>query len=161
MVRKELAGWLPDIPGIRKTPTDNIHLTLLFLGDRNREERKVISESLAGIYFEPFEITVNRTGAFPDKRRPSIIWAGSVKNPELIRLQKDIRDRLSRFAAGNNRSFKPHFTLAKVSELSALNEVNIFKKNHAAISFHVTEFSLKKSTLRPRGEGHSVVKNFS
>ena len=158
-IRLELAKWVPDNPGIRKTAPENIHLTLLFLGEMTREKGDEIFESLEKVSFTPFEITVRGLGAFPDKSNPSVIWAGTERSPELIRLQKRIKNRLTPFAKEEEKSFRPHLTLARVTK-PALAGPDIFSDTPLPLTFGVSGFSLKKSVLRPSGAVHKVWKRF-
>lgn len=155
----ELAKWVPDNPGIRKTAPGNIHLTLLFLGEQTREKAEEICECLEEISFTPFEITVRELGAFPDKSNPSVIWAGADRNTELLKLQKSIEGLLSQFTKREEKPFRPHFTLARVTS-PALIGTDIFSGSPVPLSFDVSGFSLKKSVLKPSGAEHEVWKKF-
>lgn len=159
-IRLQLAKWVSDIPGIRKTAPANIHLTLLFLGEQSGEKGDEICECLQKVSFSPFQITVKGTGAFPDKISPSVIWAGADRNPELLRFQKKIENQLSQFTKGDGQSFSPHFTLARVSDPVALAGTVFFSDTPEQLSFNVSGFSLKKSELRPSGAVHEVWKRF-
>ena len=158
-----LAERVPDIPGIRKVKTEQIHLTLLFLGEQSGDNIHRIREALDEIRFEPFEVTVNELGVFPDSGNPSVLWAGLEESSDLIRLQKEISDVLSKFTKSENeaRSYKPHITLARLKNISATECREIISEPFDSITFRVTGFKLKKSVLRKSGAEHETLKVYS
>ncbi|MGD9160477.1 MAG: RNA 2',3'-cyclic phosphodiesterase, partial [Desulfobacteraceae bacterium] len=56
----------------------NIHLTLVFLGDVNEEGIPGIISGIDDIAnrYEPFDISLEGMGVFPDIRRPRVLWLG-------------------------------------------------------------------------------------
>src|SRR5262245_66270718 len=60
------------------TRSENIHLTLKFLGEvderRIGEVEKVCVSSAAE--FQPFALSLKETGVFPNARQPRVLWAG-------------------------------------------------------------------------------------
>ena len=58
--------------------TQQMHLTLKFLGDVPDTETPDICRVVAGVarQFEPFEITLRGAGAFPTNEHPRTIWIG-------------------------------------------------------------------------------------
>ena len=60
---------------------DGTHLTLKFLGDVEQSEipkiRAAMERATAGI--APFEIAVEGAGAFPNLKRPRVLWLGLVE----------------------------------------------------------------------------------
>src|SRR5438552_8300487 len=57
---------------------ENIHVTLLFLGEVDNREVpavcRVVADETAG--HAPFEMTVEKLGCFPNPRRPRVLWIG-------------------------------------------------------------------------------------
>ena len=73
-LQAELKSYKADI---RWTRPDSIHLTIRFLGDVEESLIKDIAQNLkAAINKQKFEISVKRTGAFPNFRRPKVLWIG-------------------------------------------------------------------------------------
>ena len=74
---------------------ENVHFTLRFLGDTTLTKIDEIQSCLSQIQVEPFEIEVHGVGAFPNSRRPRVIWIGVNKNADRIRdLKIEIDSRL-------------------------------------------------------------------
>jgi 2'-5' RNA ligase len=99
---------------------DNLHLTLAFLGD-------LPDRSLAELFAAvgtvakgepPFAMTVAGIGAFPNSRRPKVVWGGiSGGAAELARLHAALEDPLVDLGLyrREDRGYTPHLTLGRVS----------------------------------------------
>src|SRR5262245_29760731 len=63
---------------VKWTEADNLHMTLLFLGEV--DEREVIDVCRAvtdvGRELSPFTMSVETVGCFPNLRRPRVVWVG-------------------------------------------------------------------------------------
>jgi 2'-5' RNA ligase len=145
---------------VRWVPASNVHLALKFLGDIAPTSVGLIEEALkveAGLN-SPFRIEAGGLGAFPNTKRPRVIWLGLDAPPELTSVQRGIDLAMTRLGyESESRPFSPHLTLGRVREnassaelsvlSSALNEV-IFDSPG---SFTVDEVLLFKSNLLPSG----------
>src|SRR5262245_50717195 len=70
-------------------PLENLHITLLFLGEVDDRELASVCRAVAdAVKREPvFKLRVNGVGAFPNARRPKTLWAGVTDGAaELARL---------------------------------------------------------------------------
>lgn len=103
---------------VRWVPSQNMHLTLKFLGEVSEGNLKLFFDILEreAKRVNAFEIRVGGIGAFPSLIRPRVIWLG-VEAPEaLASLQRSIDLETARLGyAPENRSFSPHLTLGRVS----------------------------------------------
>lgn len=114
------AGLRLSSTGIKATwvKAGAIHLTLKFLGDvdmdRTMEITHALEEAAGGI--GPFSIRVRDLGAFPNGRRPRVIWAGvDEETGALIRLVENIEERLSHLGfKKEGRRYHPHITVGRV-----------------------------------------------
>jgi 2'-5' RNA ligase len=104
----------------RWVAAENIHLTLNFLGDvpmaKLDDIKTAISQACSE--FEPFELTMDGLGAFPNLERPHVVWAGLGGDTERL---SGLQQQLERLLAGlgfnhENRLFSPHLTLARVRD---------------------------------------------
>jgi len=95
---------------------ENIHFTLRFLGDTSLARIDEIKSRLDQIQVEPFEIEVQGVGAFPNSRRPRVIWIGVTHNAERISdLKTEIDSRLKELGyKPEKKRFTPHATIARV-----------------------------------------------
>lgn len=60
----------------KATFTKEFHLTLKFLGEVQDSKVDEIKHALETIKFDPFDVSLEGVGAFPDKRNPRVVWAG-------------------------------------------------------------------------------------
>ena len=91
------------------TQAENLHLTLAFLGETDRES--AAGEALAAVCAQaaPFSMTVGGLGRFGD-----IWWAGVAENARLERLALEVQQALrARGFSIERRPWKPHVTLVR------------------------------------------------
>ncbi len=158
-VSRRLQTQLRHYP-IKWVPTENIHLTLKFLGDVSESNLPLIEDMLAGEVSDhkPFEFGVGRLGAFPDMKRPRVIWVGVEAPEELLALQRGVESVMQRLGyPREQRPFQPHLTLARIARRATTNEVYAIGRTlrEISVSFlgsaRVTEVHLYKSDLHPTG----------
>lgn len=116
-----------DVP-IRWVATENMHLTMKFLGDVSLKNLDVLTNILIreAAVRDPMVISLGGVGAFPKMRRPRIIWAGMKAPPELASLQRGIDKQTARVGyAREQRPFSPHITMGRVSRNATPDHVRI------------------------------------
>ncbi len=93
---------------------NQLHLTLAFIGDASRKVTREIEDALAGIRFDPFEVSLEGVGMFGKPKRPKILWAGVADKTPLLHLHEKIASALDRIDVEiDRRKYKPHVTLAR------------------------------------------------
>jgi 2'-5' RNA ligase len=135
----------------------NIHLTLKFLGDIGEDHLEGLFEGLAeGVQGIPsFEITLSRLGAFPNLKKPRVIWIGVERGKEeMIQLQKKLEESI--FNHGfprEDRKFSPHLTIGRVKSPRGLDELVTIMKDtpFESNSIAIREVVVMTSTLTPEG----------
>jgi 2'-5' RNA ligase len=142
--------------------TENIHLTMRFLGDVVEGLLEELVSLVEGVSFGPFRMELRGVGAFPNLRRPRVIWTGITRGADEL---KGIFDTLESRLAGigfrpERRGFSPHITLARVR--SGRNREQLVREimSHADDEFggmEVKHVRLKKSVLTPRGPIYSTL----
>ena len=121
-VREPLIGPLTALEPLRDVirinAIERIHLTLHFLGHHPRSDVESLQPALAPVVgrHQRFHLTAEGVGAFPDIRRPRVLWAGitGADLPKLIALQTDMGDALRTAGLTLEDRFHPHLTLARV-----------------------------------------------
>jgi 2'-5' RNA ligase len=121
-VREALTGPLsalePIRDAIRINAVDRIHLTLHFLGHHPRSDVEELPTALGPVVARHarFRLTAEGVGAFPDIRRPRVLWAGvaGADLPRLVALQAELGDALRKSGITLEDRFHPHLTLARV-----------------------------------------------
>ena len=92
---------------------ENLHLTLVFLGESSAKQTAAAKASLDIIEFDPFYLTIERVGRFK-RNGGDIWWAGVQDNKPLQALQRKIAAEL--VSAGfslDARGYSPHITLGR------------------------------------------------
>lgn len=148
---------------IRWVAPEAIHLTLKFLGEisANQEDAvwKALNASANGV--PPFVLPLARFGAFPNTRRPTVIWLGCESPSPLQLLQRQIEECMSEIGfPRETRAFSPHVTLgrlrrgAKSSQVGGLAHLLDRLDYSGAVS--VSSVELMKSELCPAGANYTV-----
>jgi 2'-5' RNA ligase len=96
---------------------DGLHLTLRFLGPTHDERQPELAAALAATArgVAPFRIVLSGGGAFPDMRRPRVLWIGIGEGaPRLQDLARRLETELAPLGwPPEGRPFAPHLTLAR------------------------------------------------
>jgi 2'-5' RNA ligase len=92
---------------------DNIHLTLIFIGDCDTAQTSLIKATMDKVRFQPFTITVDNIGRFK-RGSGSLWWAGVQENKGLSDMQSDLTNRLISIGFSlDERKYSPHITLGR------------------------------------------------
>jgi 2'-5' RNA ligase len=140
--------------------TNNLHLTLKFLGEipegRLDQIKTILSESL--INRSTFTIGIKGLGMYPNKRNPRVIWLGITNEDSLIDLHKSLDQALQTAdIEPEKRKYSPHLTIARVRRGTNQDTIkNIgdtlsqFKVDSLG-NIPVEEIILYQSELTPKG----------
>jgi 2'-5' RNA ligase len=166
-VAAEIERLRPLSRAVAWVPSQNLHLTLKFLGDQSDErlaEARLGVEEVAGGR-APFVLALHGLGAFPGMDRPRILWVGVAEGALAIRgLQSEVEVALERRQfTPEGRPWHPHLTVGRVFDprrwrrdtSPALRE-SIARA--AAMRFGTLEVSrvvLMRSDLSPSGARYS------
>src|SRR4030043_179224 len=103
--------------GLKLVKVDNIHLTVISMGNIRSEDVQAIGEEAEDVCVgcEPFEIALKGLGVFPNTRRPRVLWLGLEMETERISSFRDsLQERLLDFGVKEEkRAFTPHLTLGR------------------------------------------------
>jgi RNA 2',3'-cyclic 3'-phosphodiesterase len=164
-VTMQLRERMVDVP-IRWVPAQNIHLTLMFLGDvsvKNLEMLKKVLQNEVSSHHS-FEFSVGGVGAFPNNRHARVVWVGVEAPAELLNVQRGIETAVSRLGyAREERPFSAHLTLGRVSRNATSKDIHLISDvlESTKVGFlgvtQVDAIHLLKSDLRPTGAVYSRV----
>ena len=146
-------------PGVRNVAS--YHITLKFLGDITRSELERIKQRLQAVRFHSFSIQTTSFGAFPNARRPNILWIG-VESQELLGLQQRI-DALLKDDFMMEKDYVPHITIARARSHEGREAIKDFLKQveHKSFSWRVKNYSLYSSELTAEGPKYKEEKRYS
>ena len=99
------------------TRPENLHLTLVFLGETPEEKLTDLNAIISDINLPSFDVPFNRTGCFTHSRK-ELWWIGAETGSPGVSSLKAIHDKLIRdlLEAGfhvDGRPFNAHITLAR------------------------------------------------
>ncbi|MBN2251583.1 MAG: RNA 2',3'-cyclic phosphodiesterase [Candidatus Altiarchaeota archaeon] len=148
----------------KMVPPENIHLTLKFLGEIDEQLAGSICTVLEGVKAGPFQVSVKGVSAFPDLRRPGVVWAGVDSGcVGITRLHETVDSALEGLDFERDSRFACHFTLARVKHLADREGFGkavekCMDKEYG--SFCVEGMDLMKSELGRTGPVYSPYKSF-
>lgn len=160
---REVHGELKQLgKAIKPVEFAGMHITLKFLGGTDSDLVPLILDGIreSTASESPFTVNLRGLGAFPNKRRPSVVWAG-IENGEVL---AGIAERLETTVeplgfARETRPYNPHLTLARIRNRPPPGLEELFEQ-HAATEFgtvNVDAVKLYQSVLSPTGARYKVV----
>lgn len=166
-IKKYLAGFekkWQDVPA-KWTATENLHITLIFLGEVTDQELGDICMAVKEVAknYHTFNVALNKIGYGPvDKIPPRYIWVGGRGSKELSALKKDLENALAEVVhiAPDNKSFHPHITLARIGawQWRAINPEERPEVNEMIdVSFTVESIEVMESELKRGGPQYTIV----
>lgn len=169
-IKRELLDYqekLPELP-IKWVNSDNLHITLIFLGNVNDQEileiDKTAKEIIAGHHI--FSINLNRICYAPPKKiPPRMVWAEGEKIKELADIKQDLEKSLMDSGVNftpENRNFRPHITLGRIKtwewrrmESEEIPEIN----KEISINFEVNSIEIMESQLKREGPKYTILES--
>ena len=159
--------------GIRWVAPEQFHYTLKFLGETPAEKVPGIQEAARRIAAQhaPLSLSLAGLGAFPNLRRPQVLWVGAKEGvPLLMRLAESLEKELAEQGfPPENRRFNPHLTLARIripaGEKAAAQALAAQTADQKIVDEYgvipVGNFVLMRSELRPAGPLYTVEETFA
>jgi 2'-5' RNA ligase len=168
-VQRKLQRVLPG-GAVRWVKPAKIHLTLFFLGDTPRERVDPIAEALSVVTrnVPSFPFRVKGLGAFPNTRRPRVIWVG-VEEPtgRLTLLHTAVNEALARVGyEPETRPFTPHLTVGRIRRRTSRSKARLIGQeiDVAKIGLlteeEARELVLFRSELKPTGAEYTALRTF-
>ncbi len=150
---------------LKLVETENIHMTIRFLGDITLNVADKIFAEMQQVQFKPFPVQLLGLGVFPNLNYPRVLWAGIAQGAEQLQnVFSQIEPRLQRLGLTPERNaFSPHLTIARVRSGRNKPQFAEFVTKNTKYDFGVVEakcFRLKRSQLTPRGPIYSTLKEF-
>ncbi len=138
-------------------PKENLHITLLYLGEIADEELPLIKKALEQVKLIPFSANLTKAGVFsPDFIR--VIWLGTQAR-EFVTLHVRVCEALKR---NYKKDFVPHITLARAKAVrdkrAFMQKLSMLKIK--PLKFNVDSFVLMNSNLTPDGPVYEEVLMF-
>lgn len=153
-------------PDVKFVETENIHLTLRFLGEISEDILPRIFEVLSITNdYHCFEMELRNIGAFPSVKKPRVIWIGC--EDRTATLNKLYQALESGFRAiglqPDDKGFSAHITLARDKFPKPNNNFEALANKYANKSFGiqmVKQITLFQSTLTSNGPIYTNIRDF-
>ena len=148
----DLARRLHKKNGGRKTTRENIHLTLVFLGQVHQHQEQQLRQELRTLDVKQFDLELDQTGEFTHCR---INWVG----PRVIpRELSDLHKALKHISHGigidiEDRPYKPHVSLLRNAQYEGEQTIN-------PIPWKVDRYCLIESKLKSNGVEYQILEEF-
>ncbi len=115
-LQKELSNDAPDVNWVEG---ENLHITLLFLGDIDERESITVCRAAQQVTssLPTFQVTMEGVGCFPNTRRPRVVWVGVSEGADnLVKLHHELESKLEALGLyrPEMRAYKPHVTLGRI-----------------------------------------------
>ncbi len=149
------------------TPRDNLHVTLLFIGDVTETELGEVCLAAKEVAerHEALEINLNKVDYGPDEKiPPRYLWVSGQKTKELVDLKNDLQNAIEgKVNVKIDGKFALHVTLARINtmewrgiEPEERPEVN----ENVDLSFSVESIEVMESVLKKSGPEYTVIESF-
>lgn len=146
----------------------NIHLTLKFLGNISKSTKNFLLNKLEPDHrLSPFELTINKVGAFPSIYKPQVIWVGTSNHKMLMNLKQFVSESTSIVKNEEDKKpFSPHLTIARLrpgtnkASIEAIKQELYKNQKVEPISFTIKDFCLFQSTLTSKGPFYSEIRRY-
>ena len=162
-----LYSTLEDSPSnINWVKNEQLHLTIKFLGETTESLFDKIKSEIADAASksEPFELTIHKTGCFPKKERPRILWLGINGNiPSLNSLFLNVEKKMEVLGfPKSEEDYIPHITLARLKypQKHTPDITTFLKSSYDPIDFTVDRVQFLSSELLPSGTIYTLLGSY-
>lgn len=152
---------------IKWVDMNNLHITLMFLGDVDTKKIPDIIQKLkcTAKLVKPFSIKLVGFGKFSRQNKTSVIWVGFTDKSKL----QDIAEKIKRSMIEldfekEDRPFSPHLTVGRVKTFCNEEKLNNFIKLNIQTNLQesaIKDFILFESILKPTGPIYKPIECFS
>ncbi|MBC8549561.1 MAG: RNA 2',3'-cyclic phosphodiesterase [Candidatus Brocadiales bacterium] len=152
---------------VKWVSTENIHLTLKFIGYIEKEAlinlNEIINDAVSGI--EPFSISIGNIGAFPSLNKPRVVFASvQERGNNLLRIYEKLDKGVGQLGIKKeSKKYVGHITLGRVKSQKNISKLKNTLNAGLECFFgreKVTSLSLMQSKLTPTGPLYTRLNNF-
>jgi len=148
----DLARRLQLKHGGRRTERENIHLTLVFLGQVHQQKEQQLRQQLRLLDIKRFDLELDQAGSFTHCR---INWIGPSIWPRGLKELHSVLKRISRELGfhSEQRSYRPHISLLRDSHSEAEHTMR-------PVHWKVDRYCLIESRKKRDGVEYRVIEEF-
>ena len=149
-------------PGaVKWVEKENLHLTLLFIGEVTPEKLKTVIAAASGAAAasKPFTMEVKGYGAFPGLKNPRVLWAGVGSG--VTKVASLVSTLSERVGVSHDKPYTAHITLGRIRDgWQFIPDETLEYRRFEAGTVMVDKFLCLESKLTPRGPVYSEVAVF-
>ena len=144
-----------ELPKGRRTAPENLHLTLVFLGEVPEPTLPHIERELSELNFAPFPLNLTSINTFP---RGGVLFAEVEPARALLHLQEKIAASMARCGfAPEDRPYHPHITLARFHGPLRLSQSQQSLPTSLQRNYAADTINLYRSNLTPTGAHYEIL----
>lgn len=151
---------------IRWSEANQLHITLEFFGERSQAElqriQDVLSVCIDAFREKKFAVAIDNFTAFPHPKKPRVLILQVYNKGEysVKDLQRNVHNALlNQGIELQNRVWKPHITLGRISDKAA--RLNMDQFTFEPITLTIPAITLYKSELHPDGAVYTPIKKYT
>ncbi|WP_299758544.1 RNA 2',3'-cyclic phosphodiesterase [uncultured Pontibacter sp.] len=146
---------------IRLLPSQNLHLTLYFIGNVAAEELAPIKARVARLaqQHQPFTLQFEQTEPGPKPRHPRLIWARFAQHPAFEALSQELTEALAEQPPAKQKSI-PHITLARFRKDTAPPKHLSIIRSEEPLKLLVQEVALWQSVLGSPHPTYTILERY-
>lgn len=153
------------VPGARWQDDEQLHVTLLFIGEVESRVADDIAAALGQVHAPVATMTLAGVGRFAHRGRTDTLWAAVAPAAPLVALHRKIDVACVRAGlAPEGRAFVPHITLARMARSAGAGvEVERWLADYAALTspaFDCAHLVLYESLLGHEGASYEAVERW-
>jgi len=172
-VRKAISAQVDRLRPLSKAvtwvPSNNLHVTLQFLGDQTEQQLAEVTRALEEVAsgVPAFTLGLRGMGAFPNLEHPRTMWVGTSDGaPDVRSLQSRVAEALARRGIPiETRVWQAHVTIGRIPDekrwrREGIAEIRSGLIRGAAMIFGstpVTSIALMRSDLFPSGARYTDI----
>ena len=135
-------------------PEENLHLTLLFLGNVEPDKVDAVRDIAADIEGKPFGLVLDTLGGFR-QNNARILWVGPSESPPALgALHQSLRRQVRKIGLRVRKGvYRPHVTLVRKADLRKKLPEDL----EPDIQWTARRLALIASELRPAGSRYKIL----
>ncbi|WP_100638388.1 RNA 2',3'-cyclic phosphodiesterase [Marinobacter salexigens] len=161
-IKSRLLKVRAEVAGARWQSDEQLHLTLLFLGNLEEERVLAVREAARCVPLIAFELNIAGLGCFGGPRAPRNLWAGVQSQASIALLHSSIKRQMDQLGiATEDRVFHPHITLCRFKRpTGSVESLLEGGKEMDFGSFQVNQFVLFESEKDSGGSVYNRIECF-
>ncbi len=147
------------LTGVKWVERENLHITCKFLGEINAQQLESLDKMLNEHFNNGFSVKIRLSGfgAFPNFKRPRVLWVGVEGEKEnILQIWEKVENITRQMKIGDpEKDYTPHLTIGRVKVPIEIKPDFI---NYTSREFYINSITIYQSTLTPEGPIYSKLK---